>query len=220
MSDSKNDTAWSEIFENFPIVNVIEEKGFFVITSSQINNYREARLMTKFDVRRQLPKVFIENGLAILPITRGSYIIGKFNIFEDIKNNTKLVSYGADTLPEHIKAIDIENISSETTALLCANVCGILNSFFEEEQITHVIGGKMGSGSFDFQISDIKIPVSKSQIEIDGGFESENFVYLVEVKNLIHEDFLIRQIYYPYRTWTNKLKERQINKTVRNIFLT
>lgn len=220
MSDSKNDTAWSEIFENFPIVNVIEEKGFFIITSSQINNYREARLMTKFDVRRQLPKVFIENGLAILPITRGSYIIGKFNIFEDIKNNTKLVSYGADTLPEHIKAIDIENISSETTALLCANVCGILNSFFEEEQITHVIGGKMGSGSFDFQISDIKIPVSKSQIEIDGGFESENFVYLVEVKNLIHEDFLIRQIYYPYRTWTNKLKERQINKTVRNIFLT
>lgn len=220
MSDSKNDIAWSKIFDDFPIVDVVEEKGFFIITSSQINNYREARLMTKFDVRRQLPKVFIENEFAILPITRGSYIIGKFNIFEDIKNNTKLVSYGADTLPEHIKAIDIENISSETTALLCANVCGILRSFFEEDQITHVIGGKMGSGSFDFQISDIKIPVSKSQIEIDGGFESENFVYLVEVKNLIHEDFLIRQIYYPYRTWTNKLKERQINKTVRNIFLT
>jgi hypothetical protein len=220
MSNSKNDIAWYKIFEDFPIVNVIEEKGFFIITSSQINKYREARLMTKFDVRRQLPKVFIENGLAILPVTRGSYIIGKFNIFEDIKNNTKLISYGVDTPPEHIKAIDIENISSETTALLCANVCGILNSFFEEDQITHVIGGKMGSGSFDFQISDITIPVSKSQIEIDGGFESEKFIYLVEVKNLIHEDFLIRQVYYPYRTWTNKLKERQINKVVRNIFLT
>ena len=220
MSDSKNDLAWTKIFEDFPIVNVIEEKGFFIITSSQINKYREARLMTKFDVRRQLPKVFIKNGLAILPVTRGSYIIGKFNIFEDIKNNTKLISYGVDTPPEHIKAIDIENISSETTALLCANVCGILNSFFEEDQITHVIGGKMGSGSFDFQISDITIPVSKSQIEIDGGFESEKFIYLVEVKNLIHEDFLIRQVYYPYRTWTNKLKERQINKAVRNIFLT
>ncbi|MGP5551539.1 type II restriction enzyme, partial [Psychrobacter namhaensis] len=83
MSNSKNDIAWYKIFEDFPIVNVIEEKGFFIITSSQINKYREARLMTKFDVRRQLPKVFIKNGLAILPVTRGSYIIGKFNIFED-----------------------------------------------------------------------------------------------------------------------------------------
>lgn len=220
MSDSKNDLAWNKIFEDFPIVQDIEKNGFFNITSEQINCYREARLMTKFDVQRQLPKAFVQNNLAILPITRGSYIIGKFSIFEEIKNNTTLVSNGADRLPEHIKAIDIENISSETTALLCANVCGILNSFFDEEQITHVIGGRMGSGSFDFQVSDTKISVSKSQIEIDGGFESERFIYLVEVKNLIHEDFLIRQIYYPYRTWTKKLEEKQINKSVRNIFLT
>lgn len=220
MSDSKNDLAWTKIFEDFPIIQDIENNGFFNITSEQINCYREARLMTKFDVQRQLPKPFVENKLAILPITRGSYIIGKFNIFEEIKNNSTLVSYGADRLPDHIKAIDIENISSETTALLCANVCGILNSFFDEEQITHVIGGRMGSGSFDFQVSNTKISVSKSQIEIDGGFESEHFIYLVEVKNLIHEDFLIRQIYYPYRTWTKKLEDKQINKSVRNIFLT
>lgn len=220
MSDSKNDLAWTRIFEDLPIIQDIEQNGFFNITSEQINCYREARLMTKFDVQRQLPKPFVQNNLAILPITRGSYIIGKFNIFEEIKNNSTLVSYGADRLPDHIKAIDIENISSETTALLCANVCGILNSFFDEEQITHVIGGRMGSGSFDFQVSNTKISVSKSQIEIDGGFESEHFIYLVEVKNLIHEDFLIRQIYYPYRTWTKKLEDKQINKSVRNIFLT
>lgn len=82
------------------------------------------------------------------------------------------------------------------------------------------IGGRMGSGDFTFQLSNINFSVSKSQIEIDGGFESERYIYLVEVKNLIHDNFLVRQVYYPYRTWTKKLEEKNIDKKVRNIFLT
>lgn len=70
------------------------------------------------------------------------------------------------------------------------------------------IGGRMGSGDFTFQLSNINFSVSKSQIEIDGGFESERYIYLVEVKNLIHDNFLVRQVYYPYRTWTKSLKRK------------
>lgn len=219
MSDTKNDAAWEKLFEKYPILNNIQQYGFFEITSKQINEFREARLMTKFDVQRQLPRVFSENELAILPITRGSYIIGKFKIFEKIKNNKSLETIGIDR-PLGIESIDIENISSETTALLCANICGIFNNFFDETQLTHTIGGRMGSGDFSFYISGLSIDVSKSQIEIDGGFESERYIYLVEVKNLIHEDFLIRQIYYPFKAWLNKLEEKRIAKKVRNIFLT
>lgn len=210
---------WEEIFKDYPIINAVKNEGYFHITSSQINRYHEARLMTKFDFQDQLPRIFKDNSLAILPITRGSYIIGRFNLFEKIVNNRNIKTIGAKK-PNHIEAIDIENISSETTALLCANICEILTSFFEEESITHVIGGRMGSGDFDFEISNLKVKVSKSQIEIDGGFESETSIYLIEVKNLIHDDFLIRQVYYPYRVWTKKLEERSINKKVRNIFLT
>ncbi|MCG3878114.1 hypothetical protein [Psychrobacter sp. Ps6] len=210
---------WEEIFKDYPIIVAVKDEGYFRITSSQINCYHEARLMTKFDFQDQLPKIFKDNGLAILPITRGSYVIGKFNLFEKIVNTKNIKTIGAKK-PDYIESIDIENISSETTALLCANICEILTSFFEEENITHVIGGRMGSGDFDFEISNLKIEVSKSQIEIDGGFESETSIYLVEVKNLIHDDFLIRQVYYPYRVWTKKLEERSINKKVRNIFLT
>ena len=53
MSDSKNDLAWTKIFADFPIIQDIEKNGFFNITSEQINCYREARLMTKFDVQRK-----------------------------------------------------------------------------------------------------------------------------------------------------------------------
>lgn len=38
---------------------------------------------------------------------------------------------------------------------------------------------------------------------------------LIEAKNYISDDFLIRQLYYPYRLWSNK-----ITKQVRPIFLT
>jgi len=216
---TKNDIEWEKIFEDYPIIDTVNKDGTFTITSEKINNYRESRLMTKFDFRKQLPNIFKENGLAILPITRGSYVIGRFNLFEKIVNTKNIQILGAKK-PEHIESIDIENISSETTALLCANICGILPNFFEDKEITHVIGGRMGSGDFDFIISDRAIKVSKTQIEIDGGFESEKFIYLVEVKNLMHDDFLIRQIYYPYRVWTKKLAQRGIDKEVRNIFLT
>lgn len=213
------DTAWEKLFEKYSILDHINRDGVFNITSAQINEFHQARLMAKFDYQEKMPQIFLQNELAILPMTNRSYVIGRFNIFEKIKHN-KLETKDAKKLPNHITAIDIEHISSETTALLCANICGILASFFEEEQITHVIGGRMGSGEFDFKLSDINFSVSKSQIEIDGGFESENYIYLVEVKNLIHDNFLVRQIYYPYRTWTKKLEEKRINKKVRNIFLT
>lgn len=212
--------AWTVIFEELSVLDNIDKYGTFQISSKTINAYHEARLMVKFDFRDKRPTIFIENNLSILPITTGEYIIGRFNIYEAINHNKKLETIGADKLPEYIKSIDIENITSETTALLCANACGILTSFFEEEQISHVIGGRMRTGDFHFQISGITFSISGSQIEIDGGFESENYIYLVEVKNLIHDDFLVRQVYYPYRAWVQKLQERNINKKIRNIFLT
>ncbi|WP_296405430.1 hypothetical protein [Psychrobacter sp.] len=213
------DTTWEALFEKYSILKHINANGVFNISSSQINEFHQARLMAKFDYQEKMPQIFLDNGLAILPMSNRTYVIGRFNIFEKIKHN-KLETKDAKKLPSYITAIDIEHISSETTALLCANICGILNSFFEEDEITHVIGGRMGSGDFNFKLSDINFSVSKSQIEIDGGFESENYIYLVEVKNLIHDNFLVRQIYYPYRTWTKKLEEKCINKEVRNIFLT
>lgn len=63
--------------------------------------------------------------------------------------------------------------------------------------------------------NSFKINVENSQIEIDGGYEGDNSLNLIEAKNYISDDFLIRQLYYPYRLWSNK-----ITKRVRPIFLT
>jgi len=77
----------------------------------------------------------------------------------------------------------------------------------------------MSSLSFSFKINSgnslSNINVDNSQIEIDGGYEGLNSLSLIEAKNSISKDFLIRQLYYPYRLWSNK-----ITKNVKSLFLT
>lgn len=65
MSDSKNDNAWEKIFENYQVIDALKVSDHFLISSIEINKYREARLMTKFDHKSQCPKLFTDNNLSI-----------------------------------------------------------------------------------------------------------------------------------------------------------
>ena len=69
-----NDTAWEMLFDKYHILDEVKRHGQFVISAGQIKEFREPRLMTKFDHRVNLPQIFSENGLAILPVTRGDYL--------------------------------------------------------------------------------------------------------------------------------------------------
>ena len=80
-----NDTAWQKLFEQYRILDVIAEQGRFCISAKQIKAFREPRLMTKFDHKVNLPAVFAENHLAILPITRGDYMISSFSAYQTLK---------------------------------------------------------------------------------------------------------------------------------------
>ena len=214
---SKNDVAWEALFEKYQILFQINKDGLFSITSTQINEFREARLMTKFDHRSHLPKLFSDNQLSILPTTRGTYTIAKFEAFSNFEN--KIIPISRIDFPESIQSIDYQNVTSESTALNCAFVAGILDDFLDEKNLRPTVSGRMSSGEFDFQISgqnqDLNIKVENAQIEIDGGYEGENGLYLIEAKNSISKDFLIRQLYYPFRLWSSK-----IEKPVHPIFLT
>lgn len=55
-----------------------------------------------------------------------------------------------------------------------------------------------------------KIKVENSQIEIDGGYESKEHFCIIEAKKETVEDFLIRQLYYPYRLWNQKTRKKVI----------
>jgi hypothetical protein len=217
MSKSKNDIAWEQIFEKHQILDKIEVKRRVSISSVDINRFREARLMTKFDHRSQLPELFIDNNLSILPTSRGTYEIGSFETFCDF--NKEDIEVTSIDFPTFLESIDYKDITSEATAINCAFVSKILHDFTEEENLLPTVSGRMSSSLFDFKINAgkdlLEVKVGNSQIEIDGGYEGDNSLSLIEAKNYISDDFLIRQLYYPYRLWNNK-----ITKRIRPIFLT
>ena len=200
---------WEDIFNDFNVLEEVEKTGFFKITADQIRVYKEPRLMAKFDFSRQLPKVFKDNQLGILPIKNGEYIIGKFNLFESISNtNYESVDIEKVKLPSFIETIDPDNIYSESNALMVANLSGMFEDAFGEE-LYETIQGKMRTNTFNFNIysDDVEnsIEVNGAAMEIDGGYEGKSNIVLVEAKNSMPEDFVIRQLYYPYRHWTSRV---------------
>ena len=80
---SKIDTNWTKIFNKYPILQTIKDEGKYIITAQQIKEFWEPRLMTKHDHSVNRPQIFIDNSLSILPITRGSYIIGAMDLYHD-----------------------------------------------------------------------------------------------------------------------------------------
>ena len=81
MSKNRNEEAWEALFAKWEIPARVEAEGRFLISADQIREYREPRLMAKFDHRVNLPQIFAENGLAILPVSRGDYVIGPFEAY-------------------------------------------------------------------------------------------------------------------------------------------
>lgn len=211
---SKNDVAWNALFEKRKILDDIAKTGIHRITSSAINQYREARLMTKFDHRVNLPEIFAKHELAILPDSRSSYVIGRFECYAsiDVDYREAPIERG---FPEWMQSLTPDNLYSESSALLCAHHAGLIADILEED-VFFTVFGRMSTGTFDFSIQATsssgvlqhRLNVDRAQCEVDGGFESAESFALLEVKNEEVQDFHIRQLYFPYRLWNGKLAKR------------
>lgn len=208
---SAND-AWKKILEKYEIVDEIQSKGIFHIKASQIKEFKEPRLMAKWDSSDSLPVVLKKNNLNILPNSRSSYVLGDFLLYEPLPELLEPVNkMDYVELPEY-ESIDINNISSESNAINVLILSGILDDFLGSNNTVETFNGRMGTGEFDFVVNtsrDIKqeIHVKNAQCEIDGGFENEDYIIIMEAKNVVHDDFHIRQLYYPYRLWRSKVKK-------------
>lgn len=210
--------AWQKLIEKYDILNKVESDGIFQIKASEIKEFKEPRLMAKWDCTASLPSVFKANNLNILPDSRNSYVLGDFLLYENIPELTEAVSkMDYVELPEY-ETIDVNNISSEANAINVLILSGILDDFLQEEGTVETFNGRMGTGEFEFVVNTFrgnkqKISVKNAQCEIDGGFENENYVIIMEAKNVLNEDFHVRQLYYPYRLWRNR-----VSKPIRLVF--
>lgn len=208
---SKNNEAWNSLFKKFDILKEINDNGFYEISADDIKlSGREPRLMTKFDSSENLPDIFKNNDLAILPVKRGTYIIGKFQNYQSI-NIDNNIDVETKKLPDYITTIDYKNITSEAISLNAAYISGMLEDIIGES-VVPTISGRMGTGEFNYKIllndqNTFDVNVENSQMEIDASYEGISKFVILEAKNHYMKDFIIRQLYYPYKVWksnTNK----------------
>lgn len=211
------ESAWALVLSDPKINEELSLRGFIEIEAQLIKaiSGKEPRILAKMDFSSQRPISFVEKGLNILPIENGKYRIGRFDVFQKfprVKKDPIFIS----------SPIEFESVSESTTsegiALRKAEISGMIEEFCGEH-IVHTFSGRERSPGFEFSISNYdhsksKIEVDGVQIEVDGGFEGKESVYIFEVKNLNSFDFNIRQLYFPYRSYLAKS-----SKSIRCIYL-
>lgn len=217
---SAYDAAWKGVFDKYGIAATVRRQGFADVTADQLREFREPRLLTKMDHSHQLPTVFEEYELNILTRSTNTFRIGPFEVFAKLPEwtvpDTQVVNL---SLPDFIETLDLSNITGEPAVINAAHASGLLAHFCGEE-VALTVSGRMRTPEFTFRVNDTvngssNIQVSKAQIEIDAAFEGREAFTIVEVKNHLSKDFCVRQLYYPFRTWQDR-----INKPTRNVFLT
>lgn len=214
---STND-AWKLLIDKYNILEEIQNNGCYHIKASQIKQFKEPRLMAKWDSSDSLPKILRENKINILPDSRSSYVISDFLLYQEIPELDEHVTQMDHVeLPDY-ESIDINNISSEANAINVLLLTGILDDFLNTNGSVATFNGRMGTGKFNFTVNTVrnikqKISVENAQCEIDGGFENNESIIIMEAKNVVHEDFHVRQLYYPYRLWKTK-----VSKPIRLVF--
>lgn len=215
-----NSKAWEEAFLHLGILDLVNKFGFAEVTSNQLRRFREPRLMGKIDHEENLPQIFRKYGLTILAVSNQAYRIGRFDIFARLPEWTNPdSSIEIIDTPVGLETLNFNSLTSEPAVLNAAFTSQLLNAFCEDD-LTLTVSGRMRTGNFDFKVREAIrgqqiVSVCNAQMEIDAGFEGRKGLYIFEAKNHSATNFNLRQLYYPTRSWSEK-----ISKTVVPIFLT
>lgn len=187
--------------------------GHFDISSSEIKEYREPRLMCKMDFKQSVAKPFKDNDLSILAIKNGLYRIAKTSPFFEIDvghiGNIQITDF---QLPTFIETLHFENITSESQALDAAVASGMLNTLLKEESFLTVRGRRYTSEmEINIKRNDSDglqpYPISSVQIEVDGGYEGKTVLALIEAKMGTADNMNMRQLVYPHIHFSKQTKK-------------
>lgn len=209
-----NNTSWKKIFDDNKILEHDFSKSPFFLSAKDIKKSvqdfkntaeKEVRILCKMDTRESVPEVMKEQGLILLPVKNGYYVIVKGEGYIDIPDiegdveiyNTKL-DFDLDTT----KIGD-----SEMQHLDFAYASSLIRTFMEDPTLVLTIRGRKYTPQFSYKIGGQLIETQGVQTEVDAGYEGKDKIVLIEAKNSSTKNTIIRQLYYPYRQWsehTNK----------------
>ena len=172
---------------------------------------------TKFDSSKLLPKSLKDEGFFIVHLGKGKHAFVKGEGYHNFEKVTDIKDW-------KITKSVIDNISdSEAQSASTAYNEGITQDFlFEDRNIKlKVHTARRSRTSYMFKIGKEELFTDGLQIELDGIFETENTLASIEVKNVEHEDFEIRQLFNHLKYFEKLKQEGKIPKeyNIRVIFV-
>ncbi|MFA6490786.1 MAG: hypothetical protein WCT43_02790, partial [Candidatus Magasanikbacteria bacterium] len=167
---------------------------------------KEVRILCKMDTRESVPDIMKKNGLILLPVKNKFYVIVKGEGYVDIPDikgdaeiyNTKL-DFDLDTTK-------IGN--SEMQHLDFAYASSLIRTFMQDPSLVLTIRGRKYTPEFTYKVGNNIVETKGVQTEVDAGYEGKNKVVLIEAKNSSTKNTIIRQLYYPYRQWSEHTKKK------------
>lgn len=202
--------SWQKIFSDYGIDKHNFAKSPFVITSAQIKKScqgftttgaKEVRILCKQDSREERPDIFVQKGLFLLPIKNGEFAIIEGEGYIDvptIATAPKTYKSKLAFVPDTSKIGD-----SEMQHLDYAYASSLVRNFMNDTSLVLTVRGRKYTPRFSFQVGKHKhtINAESVQTEVDAGYEGANKLLLIEAKNAVTSNLIIRQLYYPFRQW-------------------
>ncbi len=187
--------AWQHIFE-LKKFDLTQDSHY--ITAAEIKRITniEARIMAKMDSFSDLPPIFKDNGYFLLPVQNGTYVIVKGQGFHSLEPKVNYQRYLSQI---RFPLTTAGRGSGEMQYLDYAYNTGAIENLINCGPLYQSIRGREFSKKFWFNVNSTKLWVESVQLEVDSGLEGHDCIVLIEAKIGVPDDFIIRQLFYPYR---------------------
>ena len=233
------DEAWQAIFAYCGFDKHDFTKAPAHLTAKQIKEAcqhfkttgaKEPRILCYQPERKDRPHIFQERGLFILPTKNGHYIILKGEGYLDIPEPKGEVKDYESDFPFELETSKIflqgaekkkgkkkKKNDSEMQHLDYAYAMSLIRNYIGDDTLTLTIRGRKYTPPFTFRAGASQHEINAVSVitEVDGGYEGLKQVVLMEAKPAGVSDIIIRQLYYPYRQWS-----QNTGKKVRSFFFT
>lgn len=203
-----NSNSWQKIFDDYDILDHDFDASPFELSAEQIKRScqiftktteKEVRILCKQDSRESRPQIFTDNKLFILPTKNGYYSIIKGEGYVNIPEITSAPIVYNSALDFKLDSSIIGD--SEMQHLDFAYASSLIRTFMEDSSLLLTIRGRKYTPEFSFKVGNARINVNSVQTEVDAGYEGRDKIVLIEAKNSIVNNTIIRQMFYPFRQW-------------------
>ncbi len=210
-----NNNSWKKIFEDNKILENDFSKQPFYLSAKDIKksvqdfkntSEKEVRILCKMDTRESVPEIMKKNGLILLPVKNKFYVIVKGEGYVDIPDIKSEAEIYNTKLDFDLDTTKIGN--SEMQHLDFAYASSLIRTFMEDPSLVLTIRGRKYTPEFTYKVGNNTVETKGVQTEVDAGYEGKNKVVLIEAKNSSTKNTIIRQLYYPYRQWSEHTKKK------------